>query len=144
MKNDDRVMLWTNIIHEWLEFRMTYEGSMRDADDIYIKTCKEKYPDIKISYDILMRKYHCLENENTEGLLDKRQGKKGPRKLNPNVWNYFITLYSKPDQLPLTKCHAMTVEWAKTHYPDYVVPCRKTFYDYITIMGIKTLPIQKG
>lgn len=67
------VNVWTDILKEWQGLRNGYNGSKVEFDKLYVGKCQLEHPDIKISKDILYRKWSAYRNNDIEGLIDKRE-----------------------------------------------------------------------
>lgn len=52
--------------------RSTYNGSKTEFDKLYVGKCQLEHPKVKVSTDILYRKWNAYRNNDIEGLIDKR------------------------------------------------------------------------
>lgn len=85
------VNVWTEILKEWQGLRNGYKGSKVEFDKLYIGKCKIEHPDIKVSKDILYRKWSAYRENDMEGLIDKRGAwNKGNSKIPAQVWDFFL------------------------------------------------------
>ena len=82
------------IIENWQSFRNQYKGSKAEADKAYIALVSEKYPDIKITYDILQRKYNAIRKGDKVALADGRgYTRKGASSIPATVWDAVLYYY---------------------------------------------------
>lgn len=108
---------WEKIIKEWQLFR-NKEGvkSKAQVDELFVNKIKLEYPDIKISTDILYRKYNCLKQGNLKGLIDKRgKAKKGCTKIDEETWQVFLSFFLDQAKHPQRKCYEYTKLYLQEH-----------------------------
>ena len=87
----DEVNLWTDIVREWQGMRSAYKGSKTEFDKLYVGKCQLEHSEIKVSTDILYRKWNAYRNNDIEGLIDKRGAwNKGSSKIPAPVWEFFL------------------------------------------------------
>lgn len=96
------VNLWTEIVREWQGLRNTYKGSKTEFDKLYVGKCQLEHSEIKVSTDILYRKWNAYRNNNIEGLIDKRGAwNKGNCKIPAPVWDFFLYSFPTLDHIML-------------------------------------------
>lgn len=98
----NQINTWLLIIENWQSFRNQYKGSKAEADKAYIALVSEKYPDIKITYDILQRKYNAIRKGDKVALADGRgYTRKGASSIPATVWDAFLYYYLDERQYPV-------------------------------------------
>ena len=133
------------IIENWQSFRNQYKGSKAEADKAYIALVSEKYPDIKITYDILQRKYNAIRKGDKVALADGRgYTRKGASSIPATVWDAFLYYYLDERQYPVKKCYEYTKLWTREEQPHLLeqIPSYATFCRHIEndiTEGLKTL-----
>lgn len=101
----NQVNTWLLIIENWQSFRNQYKGSKAEADKAYIALASEKYPNIKITYDILQRKYNAIRKGDKVALADGRgYTRKGASSIPATVWDAFLYYYLDERQYPIRVC----------------------------------------
>lgn len=141
----NQVNTWLLIIENWQSFRNQYKGSKAEADKAYIALVSEKYPDIKITYDILQRKYNAIRKGDKVALADGRgYTRKGASSIPATVWDAFLYYYLDERQYPVKKCYEYTRLWTREEQPHLLeqIPSYATFCRHIEndiTEGLKTL-----
>ncbi len=141
----NQVNTWLLIIENWQSFRNQYKGSKAEADKAYIALASEKYPDIKITYDILQRKYNAIRKGDKVALADGRgYTRKGASCIPSAVWDAFLYYYLDERQYPVKKCYEYTKLWTREEQPHLLeqIPSYSTFCRHIEndiTEGLKTL-----
>lgn len=139
------VNLWTDIVREWQGMRSTYKGSKTEFDELYVGKCQLEHPEIKVSTDILYRKWNAYKNSDIERLIDKRGAwNKGSSKIPAPVWDYFLYSWLDENRPTASLCYRNTIEWAEEFYPELVcdIPTERSFrrqIDRDVAYAIKTL-----
>ncbi|MCM1530521.1 MAG: Mu transposase C-terminal domain-containing protein [Alistipes sp.] len=139
------VNLWTDIVREWQGMRSAYKGSKTEFDKLYVGKCQLEHPEIKVSADILYRKWNAYKNNEVEGLIDKRGAwNKGKCRIPAPVWDYFLYSWLDENQPTASLCYRNTIEWAEEFYPELVceIPTERSFrrqIDRDVAYAIKTL-----
>ena len=114
----NQINTWLLIIENWQSFRNQYKGSKAEADKAYIALVSEKYPDIKITYDILQRKYNAIRKGDKVALADGRgYTRKGASSISATVWDAFLYYYLDERQYPVKKCYEYTKLWTREEQP---------------------------
>lgn len=141
----NQINTWLLIIENWQSFRNQYKGSKAEADKAYIALVSEKYPDIKITYDILQRKYNAIRKGDKVALADGRgYTRKGASSIPATVWDAFLYYYLDERQYPVKKCYEYTKLWTREEQPHLLeqIPSYATFCRHIEndiTEGLKTL-----
>lgn len=141
----NQVNIWLSIIDSWQSYRNQYKGSKAEADKAYIALASEKYPDIKITYDILQRKYNAIRKGDKVSLADGRgYTRKGASSIPATVWDAFLYYYLDERQYPIKKCYQYTRLWTQEEQPHLLeqIPSYATFCRHIEndiTEGLKTL-----
>lgn len=124
------VNLWTEIVREWQGLRNTYKGSKTEFDKLYVGKCQLEHSEIKVSTDILYRKWNAYRNNNIEGLIDKRGAwNKGNCKIPAPVWDFFLYSWLDENQPTASLCYRQTIDWTAEFYPELVceIPTERSF-----------------
>ncbi len=124
------VNLWTDIVREWQGMRSAYKGSKTEFDKLYVGKCQLEHPEIKVSTDILYRKWNAYRNSNIERLIDKRGAwNKGNSKIPAPVWDYFLYCWLDENQPTASLCYRKTIDWTEEFYPELVceIPVERSF-----------------
>lgn len=130
----NQVNTWLLIIENWQSYRNQYKGSKAEADKAYIALVSEKYPDIKITYDILQRKYNAIRKGDKVALADGRgYTRKGASSIPATVWDAFLYYYLDERQYPVKKCYEYTRLWTREEQPHLLeqIPSYATFCRHI-------------
>ena len=124
------VNVWSDIVKEWQGLRNGYKGSKTEFDKLYIGKCQLEHPDIKISRDILYRKWSAYRINDMEGLIDKRGAwNRGKCKIPAPVWEYFLWCWLDENQPTASLCYRKTIDWTEEFYPELVceIPTERSF-----------------
>lgn len=124
------VNIWTEIVREWQGLRNTYKGSKTEFDKLYVGKCQLEHSEIKVSTDILYRKWNAYRNNNIEGLVDKRGAwNKGNCKIPAPVWEFFLYCWLDENQPTVSLCYRDTIDWTTEFYPELVceIPTERSF-----------------
>lgn len=124
------INLWTDIVREWQGLRNSYRGSKTEFDKLYVGKCQLEHSEIKVSTDILYRKWNAYRNNNIEALIDKRGAwNKGSSKIPAPVWNAFLWYWLDENQPTASLCYRKTVDWTEEFYPELVceIPTERSF-----------------
>ena len=125
------IELWENILSDWQNFRNSFHGSKAAADMEFVRKCRDNYPDVKISKDILYRKQAALKQNNLDGLVDKRgHWKKGTSRVPKTIKDIFFYVYLDERALPVSKCEEATRLIVQEERPELLpqMPSYDTFY----------------
>lgn len=128
----EEMVLWHGILQEWNEYCIG-KSSKVQATKEFVELMKEKYPDIKISTDILYRRKRAEREYGICGQVDKRGGhNKGSSVIPELVWQSFLYYYLDQSKKPVTKCIEETEWWISDNYPELLpLPSETTFYRHI-------------
>ena len=124
------VNVWTEILKEWQGLRNGYNGSKVEFDKLYIGKCQIEHPDIKVSKDILYRKWSAYRENDMEGLIDKRGAwNRGSSKIPAPVWDCFLWYWLAENQPTASLCYRNTLDWTEEFYPELVsqIPTEQSF-----------------
>ncbi|WP_303766388.1 DNA-binding domain-containing protein, partial [Ruminococcus flavefaciens] len=132
MSADERAEInaWSDIVKEWQGLRNAYKGSKVEFDKLYVGKCQIEHPDIKISRDILYRKWNAYRNNDMEGLIDKRGAwNKGKSVIPAPVWDYFLWCWLDENQPTASLCYRKTIDWTEEFFPELVceIPSERSF-----------------
>lgn len=126
----EQVSLWIRIIEDWQEYRSQYGGSRAEADTAFIAYASRKYPDVKITADILRRRHKLLKSGDKAALADSRgYTRKGASSIPQAAWDAFLYYYLDEVQHPAKKCYEYMIMWARDEQPQLltVMPTYSTF-----------------
>ncbi len=124
------VNLWTDIVREWQGMRSAYKGSKTEFDKLYVGKCQLEHPSVKISTDILYRKWNAYRNNNIEGLIDKRGAwNRGSSAIPNTVWNAFLWYWLDDNRPTVSLSYRNTIIWTEEFYPELVslIPTERAF-----------------
>lgn len=130
-----QITLWTEIIKEWRIRREEYD-SKETGDMVYVEEVKRLRKNelavlnIKVSRDILYRKYRYYKAGDLEGLTECRGGHNRDYNSIPEVLQkVFNDLYLCDRELPISDCYRLMREWALENRPDLLaaLPSERTF-----------------
>ncbi|MDE6501132.1 MAG: DDE-type integrase/transposase/recombinase [Ruminococcus sp.] len=116
------IKLWTDILTQWQLERSEYKNKT-EFDKLFVSHQKYLNPDLKISTDILYRKYSAYKNECYADLIDKRGGwNRGKSKLDDDsiIWQNFINLYLSQSKPSVSLCYRMINAYISEEYPELV------------------------
>lgn len=120
---------WIRILREWQELRASYKKKT-EFDTDFVGKCRIEHPNLKISIDILYRKYAAYKANDYDSLVDKRDGwNRGTSSIRTEVWQIYASLYLTFQNPKVSVCYRRTVAWCETHYPEFVdgIPDESTF-----------------
>lgn len=138
------VTLWTGIVQEWHGMRAGY-ACKTEFDKHYVGKCQLEHPDIKVSVDILYRKYAAYRDGNIEGLIDKRGAwNRGRSTIPAPVWDAFLWYWLDENQPTASLCYRETIKWTAEFYPELLdlIPTERCFRRHIEkdlSVALKTL-----
>ncbi|MGN0697035.1 MAG: Mu transposase C-terminal domain-containing protein [Oscillospiraceae bacterium] len=130
-----QITLWSEIIKEWRIRREEYD-SKATGDMVYVEEVKRLRKNelavlnIKVSRDILYRKYRYYKAGDLEGLTECRGGHNRDYNSIPDVLEkVFNDLYLCDRELPISDCYRLMREWALENRPDLLaaLPSERTF-----------------
>ncbi len=126
----EEVTLWSEIVREWQGLRSTYSGSKTEFDKLYVGKCQLEHQEIKVSTDILYRKWNAYRNNDIEALIDKRGAwNKGNCTIPAPVWDAFLWYWLDESKPTASLCYRNTLEWTKEFYPELTceIPTERSF-----------------
>ncbi len=130
--DDERrqIVTWTRILSSWEDLRNRDKRPKSEIDALFLSVMQLQHPELKISRDILYRKYTAYKNGDISGLIDKRGGgNKGQTAIKPHILDAFLYFYLDERRLPISRCYELMKEWAAEFYPDDVpsIPSERSF-----------------
>ncbi len=128
----DEMAFWHKILQEWDSYCFGKLSKVQ-ATKKFVELIRKKYPDIKISSDILYRRQRAEKENGICGQADGRGGhNKGSSVIDDNIWQAFLYYYLDEKKLPVTKCYELTEQWIDDTYPELLpIPSKRTFYRHI-------------
>ena len=129
----DEIDTWIEILKYWNYYRSIYQNkSIADRDIVGAINLKLKQQgkNITVSSNMLYRKMSYYENNDLEGLIDKRGGhNKGKSNIPDVIWNGFLNYYLDDRKMPFSEVYRNTIFWANEYYPDMVdsIPSEMSF-----------------
>ncbi|WP_050699007.1 Mu transposase C-terminal domain-containing protein [Anaeromassilibacillus senegalensis] len=124
----EEISRWITIIQDWQGYRSPRKD--KDAADAeYIAQCRAKYPDVRISRDILYSRQRAYKSNDYDGLVDKRGlWRKGQSKMDDFVWRVFLTYYFD-EKLSVSQCAVKTKEYLAEKKPELLrtIPEDRTY-----------------
>nr|DAS80719.1 MAG TPA: transposase [Caudoviricetes sp.] len=113
---------WIEIIKYWQEHRVIYENKAvadRDILGAINMKLKQSGKDMTVNITTLYRKLYYYENNDLEGLLDRRGGyNKGLSSIPDVVWSGFLNFYLDDRKMPFSEVYRNTVFWTEEFYPE--------------------------
>ena len=89
----DEMAFWHEVVNQWNEYCIG-KSSKVQATKEFVGLMKQKYPDIKISSDILYRRKRMEKEYGICGQVDRRgDSNKGRNTIPDVVWNTFLNFY---------------------------------------------------
>lgn len=124
-----QIAFWTDTVKEWQSCRGRFKRKT-DADEPFCGKVKLEHPDIKISPDILYKKYRAYLNNDLEGLVDNRGGwNRGQSSVDQQVFDIFTSYWLTENRLSVENCYGKTVAVVREYYPELAgsIPSSRTF-----------------
>ncbi|MGN0171731.1 MAG: DNA-binding domain-containing protein, partial [Acutalibacteraceae bacterium] len=141
----DQIEMWEHILSDWQMGRSSEQD--KDAFDTkYIAKCKNKYPGIRISRDILYRRWRIYKTGNLSGLVDNRgQYRKGKRDIPKPIEDAFMYVYLSDDALPIAKCYEATRLMIRKDHPELLsaMPSIDTFYRIVQSLPVPVVTMAR-
>lgn len=128
------VTVWTDIVREWQGLRSAYNGSKVEFDKLYVGKCQLEHPEVKISTDILYRKWNAYCNNDIGDLIDKRGAwNRGNSTIPAPVWNAFLWYWLDENRPTVSLCYRETLNWTREFYPELLseIPAERSFRRHI-------------
>ena len=124
MSEEERreVSFWKNVISDWLAFR-SQSGKKEDLDKQFYEEMQERYPEMKLSVQIIKRKEKALRDYGEAALIDGR-GKHGHHKkvMPDEVFDIFISFYLDQNRPSVEQCIGYTETWFRHEGREDVLP----------------------
>ena len=113
------IQKWITILSDWQQCRENYAGNKTEADKLYVAKCKLEHPDVKVSMDIIYRKWAAYKKGELQGLCENRGGSnRGKSSIDPEIWEQFCYLYLSENKPTVSRCYELTKTWTAINYPD--------------------------
>ncbi len=114
-----QVNIWTDILREWQGMRAVYSRKT-EFDKLYIGKCQLEHQDMKVSVDILYRKWRAYKDNDIEGLLDGRGGwNRGKSTIPAPVWDAFLWYWLDENKPTVSLCYRSAIMWTTEFYPEF-------------------------
>ncbi|MDE6539072.1 MAG: Mu transposase C-terminal domain-containing protein [Ruminococcus sp.] len=128
---DERIELnfWCGLLKEWQARRSKYDSKC-EFDRNFIGECRLKYDNIKISTDILYRKWSAYKNNDYYGILGIHTSwNRGKSSIPEPVWDNFLWNWLDEKKPTMSLCYRLAIEWTKEFYPELLenIPSLMTF-----------------
>ena len=138
----EEITMWSDIL-QGLDDYCIGKPSKTQAVKDYAAIAAEKYPDLKISADVLYRKKRALKEYGVCGLIDLRGGhNKGSSVIPEIAWQTFLFFYLDENKPPISKCIENTEHELERISPDLLpLPSTSTFYRHIQTDVKETIKI---
>lgn len=138
----EEINIWSEILREWDDFCIGKPSKVQATKE-FAALVAERYPDIKISSDVLYRKKRALKEHGVCGLIDLRGGhNKGSSVIPEAVWQMFLYFYLSENKPPVKKCIEDVKDEIKKTAPELLpLPSDNTFYRHIETDIKETLKI---
>lgn len=122
--------IWLEVFDEWKEYTFG-KKSKTEATKEFVKLARHKHSEIKLTVDILYRKYReSKHGEILEALVDKRgEAKKGKSNIPQDIRNWFEYLYISKD-IPTAKVYEALNLAIEAYQPELLssIPSLDTCY----------------
>ena len=134
-KEREIITFWSDTLREWRVRRKGYEN-LEEGDMVFIAEIKRQKKEflaennIKISRDILYRKYKYFKDNDLAGLAELRGGhNRGKNSIPQELSQVFNDLYLCDAEMPIADCYRLTLEWARENRPEMAaaMPSERTF-----------------
>ncbi len=124
MSEEERreVSFWKNVISDWLAYR-SQPGKKEELDTQFYEELQERYPEMKLSVQIIKRKEKALRDYGEAALIDGR-GKHGHHKkvMPDEVFDIFISFYLDQNRPSVEQCIGYTETWFRHEGREDVLP----------------------
>ena len=121
------------LLERWKEYRRQ-PGSAAELDEEFVAQLRREDPARAVSVKTLYRKKKALEENNLEGLVDKRgKARKGKSSIDETVWQVFLSFYLDLRTPPAKACYEDTIKYIRKNYPERAasIPTYSTFLRHI-------------
>lgn len=122
--------IWLETFNKWKVF-IASKKSKTEATKEFVRLARHEYPEIKLTVDILYRKYReSKHGEILEALVDKRgEAKKGKSNIPQDIKNWFEYLYLSKD-IPTAKVYEALNLAVEKYQPELLldIPSLDTCY----------------
>lgn len=125
----EEISFWTDLVSDWRSYRSKSKSGLGLADQEFEAVCRIRYPEREISTDMLRRRWKSLQENDLEGLIDRRgKHRKGKTTMDSTVWDVFLCYYLDQACLPISECLRHTTTWVELNMPEL----RDSIPDYST------------
>lgn len=129
----DQIERWIVLLKDWQSYRDRYTGSLADADREFLASAQRQYPGLKLSYDILRRRWRAWQDGDLAGLVDNRgKWKRGTTSIPQEIRDVFLYTYLDETCLPIAKCYEATRLIIRQERPELEsrIPSYDAFYRF--------------
>ena len=117
-KEREDAAFWKGLLSEWRQWRAHYDGSRKEADERFIMTLKERWPDKQFSARMLQRQWKAYQESGESALADGRGRHGNHAKAIPDrVFDIFQYYYLDESQKSVKKCMELTELYLKASDP---------------------------
>lgn len=124
MTADERqeIAKWKNILGEWQAYR-SQGGRKADRDEEFVSYISTRYPEMKFSVRILLRKAQAFREQGEAALIDRRGKHDSHKKAIPDeVFSVFMGYYLDESRKSVQKCMDMTETWIRHEGKSELLP----------------------
>jgi len=130
-----QITFWCDILNEWRIRRKEYDNC-ETGDMVFIEEMKRLHKaeldkfNIRLSRDILYRKYRFYKENDLAGLTECRGGSnRGKNSIPPELSKVFCDLWLRGNEPTVSQCYRETREWALINKPELIdiIPSEATF-----------------
>lgn len=121
------------LLERWKEYRRQ-PGSAAQLDAEFVELLRQEDPEHAVSVKTLYRKKKALEDNDLEGLVDRRgKARKGKSCIDETVWQVFLSFYLDLREPKAKECYEATIKYVRKNYPHLVegIPTYSTFVRHI-------------
>ncbi|MGP1597816.1 Mu transposase C-terminal domain-containing protein [Peptoanaerobacter stomatis] len=129
----EEIDTWIEIIKYWIDYRQIYKNKAiadRDIIGSINMRLKQSGNNMRVTATTLYRKLAYYENNDLEGLVDKRGGhNKGKSSIPSEIWNAFLFYYLDDRRPTLSDTYKTVIDWTCEFYPQFlhIIPSEMTF-----------------
>lgn len=133
-KERAEIRFWRGMVDQWQEYRSQSGKPLSELDGKFVQHMRVENPDMELSVATLYRKKKALDEDDLDGVIDKRgKARKGKTELPGHVREAFLYYYLKDCQdgraYSITRCIEYTQRWAEKNAANALpLPSYSTFY----------------
>ena len=130
----DEISWWIQTLDQWEAYRSRPGVNATAQDSKFVEHLRLENPDRELSVKTLYRKRKALQENNLDGLVDKRgKARKGKRSISEEVREIFCYYYLQDcrggRKYSIPRCIEYTEQWARKNAPEALpLPDYSTFY----------------